>query len=438
VAARTSAFSFKGQNIDIRQVGETLNVNHVLEGSVRKAGDRLRITAQLISVADGYHLWSETYDRQIDDIFAIQEEIARAVVAALEVTLGLEEETVLVQQGTTNTEAYNWFLRGKFYIGQQSPGAFDKAVESYSRAIELDPEFAGGHGGLAYGLAYNSVFSPYSQVAETVQSTYRRALEIDENQTEALLAKAVDLVSSDYSYLEAEQAVRKALQTGKNKTLVTDAYWWLILQKQRRFDEALDFLAQAEKEDPLSPLVKQGIGAMLMTKREYQAAQPFLETALEINPNDFFATWMLSLTHIRLNQLQEAEVSLRQLDVITGIDAWSISAWAELYIVSGDETSARDMLAQVIALHEAGSEEPALVPTIAMIYGYLGEAEEAINWFERGTETPNPVNNIILTIKFHDRPAIWNHPRFQALLKKTNLDDVSVATAKAAAASQYK
>ena len=176
---------------------------------------------------------------------------------------------------------------------------------------------------------------------------------------------------------------------------------------------------------------------MLLTKREYQAAQPFLETALEINPNDFFAAWMLSLTHIRLNQLDEAEASLRQLVVITGIDAWSIGAWAELYIVSGDETSARDMLAQVIALHDAGSEEPALVPMIAMIYGYLGEAEEAVNWFERGTETPNPVNNIILTIKFHDRPAIWNHPRFQALLIKTNLDDDSVATAKAAAASQY-
>ena len=240
VAARTSAFSFKGKNIDIRQVGEMLNVNYVLEGSVRKAGDRLRITAQLISVEGGYHLWSETFNRQMDDIFAIQEEIARAIVDALEVTLGLAEEASLIQQGTTNTEAYNWFLRGKYYIGQQSPGAFEKATESYSRAIELDPGFAGGHGGLAYGLAYGALFYPYSQVAETVRPAYRRALEIDENQVEALLAKSVDALLTDFNYIAAEQAIRKALATGANRTIVTDAYWWVVFQYQRRFDEALE------------------------------------------------------------------------------------------------------------------------------------------------------------------------------------------------------
>jgi TolB-like protein len=436
VAARTSAFSFKGQNVDIRKVGETLNVNHVLEGSVRKAGDRLRITAQLISVGDGYHLWSEIYDRQIDDIFAIQEEIARAVVGALEVTLGLEEETPLVHQGTTNTEAYNWFLRGKFYIGQQSPSSFEKAIESYSRAIELDPEFAGGYGGLAYGQAYNSAFTLYSPVAESVRSAYRRALEIDENQTDALLAKAVDLVASDYNYAEAEQAVRKALETGTNRTLITDAYWWIILQAQRRFDEALDVLAIAEKSDPLSSLVMQGIGHNLMWKGDYLAALPYLETALEMNPNDFFAAWLLSLTHIKLGQLDEAEAALLQLETITRDSAWSISTRAVFYLAQGDEANARNILTRMIALNEAGSEDSALVPMIGVIYGLLGEVEEAINWFEKGTETPNLINDSIPCIRFYNQPAVWDHPRFQALLKRKNLDDASVAAAKAAVASQ--
>jgi len=435
VAARTSAFSFKGQNIDIRQVGKALNVNHVLEGSVRKAGDRLRITAQLISVDDGYHLWSETYDRQIDDIFAIQEEIARAVVGALEVTLGLTEEA-LVKQGTTNTEAYNWFLRGKFYIGQQSPEAFDKAIESYSRTIELDPEFAGGYGGLAYGLAYNSAFTLYAPVAESVRSAYRRALEIDENQTDALLAKAVDLVSSDYNYVEAEQAVLKALATGTNRTLITDAYWWIILQAQRRFDEALDVLATAEKSDPLSPLVKQGIGHNLSWKGDHLAALPYLKTAFEMNPNDFFAAWLLSLTHIKLGQLDEAEAALVQLETITRDSAWSMSTRAVFYLAQGDETNTHNILTQMIALHDAGSEDSAMVPMIGVIYGLLGEAEEAINWFETGSETPNLVNHSIPCIRFYNQPAVWNHPRFQGLLEKMNLDDASVATAKAAVASQ--
>ncbi len=436
VAARTSAFSFKGQNIDIRQVGETLSVNYVLEGSVRKAGDRLRITAQLISVEDGYHLWSETFDRQIDDIFAIQEEIARAVVDSLEVTLGIANQTTLVQPGTTDTEAYNWFLRGNYYIGQQSSGAFEKAIESYSKAIEIDPGFAGGHGGLAYGLAYASVFYPYSQVAERVRAAYRRALEIDEYQTQALLAKVVDVVVSDHNYMEAEQALQKALQRGVNKTLVVDAYWWIILQTQRRFDDALEQLSIAEEADPLSPLVKQGFGAILSNSGENQAALPYLETALELNPNDFFATWQLSLTLIRLGQLDEAEAVIQQLETLTGVDAFSMNSRAELYIARGDEVSARGMLKQMIALHDAGNEQPALVPFIGIVFGLLGEVEEAINWFERGAATPSPLGTLLPIVWFYDHPAIWNHPRYQALMEKTNLDDASVATAKAAVASQ--
>ena len=190
VAARTSAFSFKGQNVDVRKVGDTLSVNHVLEGSVRKAGNRLRITAQLIKVEDGFHLWSETYERELTDIFAIQEEIAQAVVEKLEVTLGLAADAPLVKTGTANTEAYNWYLRGRYGIEQQSPEGFQNAIQSFTKAIELDPDFAGGHGGLAYVSAYMSNFQPYSVLADQVRTAYTRALELDENQVEALLAKA--------------------------------------------------------------------------------------------------------------------------------------------------------------------------------------------------------------------------------------------------------
>ncbi len=322
VVARSSAFSFKGQNIDIRQVGETLNANHVLEGSVRKAGDRLRITAQLISVDDGYHLWSETYDRQMDDIFAIQDEIARAVVSALEVTLGLAEETRLVNLGTTNADAYNWFLRGNYYIGRQSPEAFDNAIESYAKAIELDPEFAGGHGGYAYGLAYSSFFYPYLQVVDRVRAAYKRALEIDEYQNEALMAKAVDATLTDNNSVAAEQAIRKALTVEPNNTLIADAYWFLILTPQRRFDETLDLLANAERADPLSSLIKQGIGANLWWKGDNQAALRYAEAAIELNPNDTFATFVLSNVYAELGRLQKAESTVMQLESLMGTNSW--------------------------------------------------------------------------------------------------------------------
>ena len=437
VAARTSAFSFKGQNIDVREVGETLNVNHVLEGSVRKAGDRLRITAQLISVDDGYHLWSETFDREADDIFAIQDEIALAVVDALEVTLGLGEDEQLVAPGTTNSEAYNWFLRGNYYIQIQNADAFDKAIESYTMAIELDPEFAGGHGGLAYGLAYGALFYPYTQVAATVRTSYRRALEIDENQTEALLGKAVDLAVSEYNYIDAEKAVRRALAGGSNRTAVTDAYWWILLIVQRRFDEALELLTVAEEADPLSALVQQGFGSVYLWKGDYLDAIPYLESGLELNPNDFFGTWSLVVAYTKSGQHAEAESTLQQLELLTGSDnGWSLSARAELLLSQGDEPGSREALEQMIALHESGNEEPILVPMISVIYGLLGDDEDAMNWFEIGAESPNIINSRFPALMFYPRTELWNNPRFQEFVKMMNIDDASVAEARAAIASK--
>ncbi len=435
VVARTSAFSFKGQNIDIRQVGETLDANHVLEGSVRKAGNRLRITAQLISVVDGYHLWSETYDRQIDDVFAIQEEIARAVVSALEVTLGLSDETSLLQQGTSNTEAYNWFLRGNYYIGRQTPDAFEKAIESYSNSIELDPDFAGGHGGLAYGLAYSATYEPFLRVKDRVRENYGRALEIDENQIHALLARAVDAALTDHDFATAEKAVRRALAANIDKTLVTDAYWWLILSTQRRFDEALGYLAIAEQADPLSPLVKQGIGYNLAWSGDCPAAVPYLEAAFDLNPNDFFSTFMLAMCHVKMGRFDEAESAIHETEALDAPKAFSLLPRGALHVARNDETSTGQVIEQMIALHDSGNDFPLLVPAIGILYTHLGQIEEAINWYERATEVPNPFHAIGASF-FYQNAALWNHPRFQALLQKINVDDASVAAAKAATAGQ--
>jgi tetratricopeptide (TPR) repeat protein len=330
--------------------------------------------------------------------------------------------------------AYNWFLRGNYYIERQSPEAIDKAIESYSKAIELDPEFAGGHGGLAYGLAYNSVFYPYSQVVERVRTAYRRALAIDENQIEALMAKAVDAVATDYNFIAAEQALRKALSVGVNNTLVTNAYWWLILAPQRRFDEVLELLAIAESADPLSSVVKQGIGNTFWWQRDHQAALPYLEAALELNPNNFFAAYALSIVYVELGRLEQAESTIKQLEALMGSNSWSLSSWAALHIAREDETRAQQVLEQMVALYDAGVQDSMLVPFIGLVYTQLGNIEEAIIWFERATEIPAPVTGVS-AIWSYDNSAIWNHPRFQTLMEKMNLDDASVATAKAAVAS---
>ena len=426
VAARTSAFSFKGKDVNIRAVGDALNVNHVLEGSVRKSDNRLRITAQLIKVDDGFHLWSETYERELTDIFAIQEEIAESVVEKLEVALGLAADVPLVTTGTANTAAYNWYLRGRYGIEQQSPERFQNAIESFTKAIELDPDFAGGHGGLAYASAYMSIFQPYSVLADQVRTAYTRALELDENQVEALLAKAWDFVLKDYDFRPSEKLVKQALDVTTNKTLVVDSYLVLCLYPQRRFDEAIQHLAIAEQEDPLSPLVKQGIGLVLHFQggHEEEAIEKF-NVALELNPQDVNSLTGLILASIRLGRLAEAEKALNQLEAIVGREhGWWLQQDALLHVARGDRDAAEASRQKKIALYESGQFPEA--SGIGGISASLGRLDEAITWFERSYEVRD-IWTILMPLLNFQKPGLWEHPRFQVLLKKMNLDDASIA-----------
>ncbi len=259
-------------------------------------------------------------------------------------------------------------------------------------------------------------------------------MEIDEHQIEALMAKTIDNALTDYNFIAAEQAIRKALKVKANDTLITDAYWFLILTPQRRFDEALDLLANSERADPLSSLVKQGLGATLWVKGDYYAALPYLEAAIELNPNDIFATYVLSNVYVELGRLEKAESTIRQLETLMGTNPWSLSAWIALHIAREDKTSALETLDRMVALYEEGSEDPSLVPYIANAYVQLSNLEEAINWFERSAESPGPGTGLS-AMMIYNYSDIRNHPRFQLLLKKMNLDDASVSTAKAAVAS---
>ena len=258
---------------------------------------------------------------------------------------------------------------------------------------------------------------------------------IDEHQFHALLAKAADAAFSDYDFMTAEQAIRKALTVSGNNTLVIDAYWWLVLSGQRRFDEALEYLGIAEEDDPLSPLVKQGIGYNLAWSGDYQASIPYLEAGLDLNPNDIFSAAMLSMALADTGRLDEAEAALRQSEGLPGPEAFPLWARAFLHIARDEEPEARQVLARMIALYDAGNDEPLLVASIAVVNVHLGNIEEAIDWFERATETPNPFHSLI-SMECHDIPALWDHPRAQSLVKRINLDDASVAAAKAAVAAQ--
>ena len=216
VAARTSAFSFKGKETDVREIGRKLNVSVVLEGSVRKSGNRLRITAQLINVTDGYHLWSERYDRQIEDLFEIQDEVTLAVVDALKLKLLSSEKASLLKQRTENTEAYQLYLKGRYYWHQRTEEAVKKGIECFEQAIDIDPNYALAYAGLAdscslLGLSEYSALSPTEAFPKAKQASVK-ALEIDNTVAEAHVSLAFGRMYFDWDFQRAESEYQQAIE----------------------------------------------------------------------------------------------------------------------------------------------------------------------------------------------------------------------------------
>ncbi|MDH5386209.1 MAG: protein kinase, partial [Candidatus Aminicenantes bacterium] len=214
VVARTSAFSFKGKDIDIREIGRKLNVEVVLEGSVRKAGNRLRVTAQLINVADGYHLWSERYDRDMEDIFAIQDEISLAIVEKLKVKLLGKEKAAIVKRYTEDQDAYNLFLKGRHYFQMMTEEGYEKAIGCFEQAIQMDPNFALAYTGLGWIYQSRSYWEslPPHEAYPRARTYIKKALEIDHSLAEAHGLSGVISTLYDWNWVAAEQDFKNALK----------------------------------------------------------------------------------------------------------------------------------------------------------------------------------------------------------------------------------
>src|SRR5262249_35682611 len=212
VASRTSSFAFRGKNEDVRKIGEQLSVRNVLEGSVRKAGNRLRISAQLVNVADGYHLWSETYNRELQDVFAIQDEIAQSIAKALQVILSEKEKRAIERTPTTDVQAYEFYLRGRQFVHQFRRKAFEFALQMFARAIEIDPGYALAFPGIAdcHSLLY-MYFDSSTANLEKADAASRKALELAPDLAEAHVARCL-AVSLKKDYDEAEREFQMAVR----------------------------------------------------------------------------------------------------------------------------------------------------------------------------------------------------------------------------------
>src|SRR3989454_225471 len=315
VAARTSSFAFRGPAIDLAEVGSKLKVTTVLEGSVRKAGNRLRIGAQLVKVGDGYHLWTERYDREMTDVFAIQDEIAKAIASRLRVTLD-GEGMPLVMPATVNLDAYHLYLKGRYYLALRGLG-LKKALECFDQALALDPHYALAYAGLAdactvlaqYGLAPPNVLRPRARAA------VQKALDLAPDLAEVYCASGALGFICDWDWPRAARDLRRAVEL--NPRYVAARQWlsYYLVFIEGRLEEGVAHAQRAVELDPLAPLLVMQLGMTLMGAGRYEEAAAPLKRAGELAPSMFLPTIHLGLLYNHLGRSQEA---IAPLEVAVG------------------------------------------------------------------------------------------------------------------------
>jgi eukaryotic-like serine/threonine-protein kinase len=409
VAARTSSFQFKGKTEDLRTVGEKLNVGTILEGSVRKEGNKVRITAQLIKAADGFHLWSETYDRELKDVFAVQDEIARSVAGSLKVAL-LGEKTATPSAQGKNADAYNAYLQGRYFFERRSKENVEKAVGYYEQAIKLDSGYAPAWAGLAAARSRQADFGylPAEEGYRKAREAAERALALDANLAEAYAVMGwIKMSSWDWAGADASYQRALTLEPG-NATVVWRAAE--LAANMGRLEEALAQDRRAVELDPLNVSAHIYLGEHAYRAGRLEEAAAAFKKALELNPERPFSHTGLGMVYLAQAHPQEA---LAEIEREPEPD-FRLFGLALAYHAVGRKKESDAALAELIAKYHAGS-----AAQIAEIYAFRGEADRAFEWLERAyTQRDGGLSQMKGDPLLK---SIERDPRYPAFLRKMRL-----------------
>ena len=427
VTARTSAFAFKGKNEDIRRIGEALNVAHVLEGSVRRAGNRVRVTAQLIAIADGCHLWSERYDREMNDIFAIQDEISEAIVGALEVKLVRRTGQ---PAHTPDIESYTAYLEGRYHFSQYTASGIARSLECFERAIALDPDYAAAHAGLAEIYIYKTLFGPRRSrdaVAKALAAA-EKAIQLNPGEVDGYLARGLIRGTCEHDWRGAAQDFDRALQLHPDSSAAhyRRAIWYLV--PIGRLEEAVIETQRALELDPLSAPGRFVEAWILHLTGRGQAAVEHTRVALAMFPNSILGSWMSGFVLAGQGLFEEAEAVLQRALRIDPENIWVNSILAAVHArqTQFSDDSVRSLeraseASRILAELEELSRRQYVTPlALAMPYTTLGDLEKAYEWFERAIEERETWLASVLREPLYAEALAG--PRYQALLRKANLE----------------
>jgi TolB-like protein/tRNA A-37 threonylcarbamoyl transferase component Bud32/Tfp pilus assembly protein PilF len=383
VVARTSAFAFKGGGQDVRKVGRKLDVRTVLEGSVRKTGNNLRITAQLINVMDGYHLWSEKYDRELKDVFKIQEEISFAIADVMKIKLLGDEKEKLVKRYTDNIEAYNLYWQGIYFFNQFNFNLFNKAIDYFNKALEKDPNYAIAYYGLGacyFCLAYFGI-QRTSDVKSEMKKYIEKALEMDENLCEAYDMLGLYNSCFEWKWTEAQSAWQRSIELNPNNVMALLSYS-INRSSWKDFDYAKKLVARAQNIDPLYDY-----GEFCATLPDFCTAKfdrviERLSKYLKLDPPFWWGLWTLWRAFSLVGKKAEAVEACRKSYIMTGRNAI-----AEIMEKTGID-DAFGKAAYVLAdYYQHNYTSPY---DIATLFIHAGKKEEAIYWLEKSIEDVDP------------------------------------------------
>jgi adenylate cyclase len=414
VAGRTSSFTFKNKNKDLRHIGSLLNVNHILEGSVRKSGNKLRITAQLIKVQDGFHLWSEKYDREMEDIFDIQDEISLKILAEVKIKLFGEAKEALLKRDTKNTKAYHLYLQGRFYYNKATDTAvFYKAIEYYEAAIAIEPNFVAAYVGLAESYGYLWMFSQVAPElsAEKSKLYIQKAFELDPENAENLVMDARAKLWYEWDLPSAEKVFKKALAINPNSVEAL-LHYGMFCNLAGKYDLAIEHFSRAIVLDPLSMMPQLYLGSSYWCKDELEKAVSLAEKMIDFKPYYWGGYYTKGLNLFEMRQFQEAIPSLEKASSLypSSITKGLLGIG---YAFTGQAKKARELITE---LEVNINQHPVSNYDLGQLYIALGDFDRAEVYWEKAFEM-HEGRMLYLNIVYRNAKFFKAHPRFQHFFK---------------------
>ncbi|MGB2765077.1 MAG: protein kinase [Candidatus Aminicenantaceae bacterium] len=418
VPARSSTFSFKGKELGIQEIGKQLNVEMVLEGSLRKAGNKLRITVQLVKVSDGYPLWSEKYERDEADIFALQDEISLAIVDNLKIKLLGEEKAKIIKRSTNNNEAYDLYLQGQYFLAKRTEEAIRKAMKYFQQALEIDPNYAFAYIGLAdsYLLLPDYSLTPQNDIFLYAKEALLKALEIDDSLAEAFTTSA-SIKRFEWDWEGAEKDFKRAIEL--NPRYAPALHWYALdLMCIARFDESLKKIKLAHELDPLSLIINKNLGWVYYYSRKYDKAIEAWEKTHELNPNFSWVHLHFGQVYLQKSMYEKALIEFqKEKELSLGLNPVVDALIGVTFALMKKRKEAKKVLDDLMSK----SKQTYVSPTgLALIYLALDDENNCIEWLNKAYEERDRWLTWLCMDPLFD--SIRTNMQFKTLLKKMNLE----------------